>query len=119
MSSEAVRQATEKDFDGLVKQGLSMVDFWADWCGPCHMLAPVIEQFAEKHKGQVQVLKVNVDENPGLASRFAIHGIPTVVYIKDEKEVDRLVGVRPLSELESVLGKHAAAPPQAPGKSGA
>lgn len=109
MASEQVTQATEDNFEKLTEKGVSVVDFWADWCGPCHMLAPVIEQLAAKHKDdEVRVLKVNVDENPGLAARFGIHGIPTVVFVKDGKEVDRLVGVRPLTELDTVLGKHMA-----------
>ena len=70
------------------------------------MLAPTIDELAEKHHESVSVLKVNVDDNPGLAAKYAIHGIPTVLFFKDGKEVERLVGVRPLSEIESVLSKH-------------
>lgn len=106
MASENTVAATEDNFDDLVKEGLSVADFWAEWCAPCLMLAPTIDELAEKHKDDATVLKVNVDDNPGLAAKYAIHGIPTVLFFKDGKEVERLVGVRPLSEIESVLSKH-------------
>ena len=110
MSAEQVKHASEGDFDTLTARGVSVVDFWADWCGPCHILAPTIEELARKYQGRAAVLKVNVDENPGLAARFGIHGIPTVVFLQEGKEVERLVGVRPLSELESVLARYLEAP---------
>ena len=106
MASENITAATEDTFEDLVKEGLSVADFWAEWCAPCRMLTPIIEELAGKHQEDVSVLKVNVDENPGLAAKFAIHGIPTVVFFKDGKEVERLVGVRPLPEIESVLSKY-------------
>ena len=80
---------------------------WADWCGPCHMLAPAIDQLATEMAGRVKVGKLNIDENPGIANRFGVRSIPTLLVLKGGKEVDRLVGVQPKQEiirrLENVL----------------
>ncbi len=70
-----------------------LVDFWAEWCGPCRMLAPAIEQLAGELDGRARVAKLNVDENPGLASRFNVRSIPTMIIFKDGQEVDRLIGL--------------------------
>lgn len=85
-----------------------LVDAWAPWCGPCHMIAPVIDQLATELAGRVRVVKLNVDDNPRTASRFELRSIPTLLVLKDGREVDRLVGVQPKQEivrrLERVLG---------------
>lgn len=109
MVQENAIHANEADFENLTKHGVCAADFWADWCPPCRMLAPAIEELAAKFQGRAKVLKVNVDDNPGLAAQFAIHGVPTVVFFKDGKEVQRLVGVRPLAELAGAIEKHLAA----------
>jgi len=84
-----------------------LLDLWADWCGPCHMLAPTVDQLATEMAGLVKVGKLNVDENPATANRFGVRSIPTLLVLKDGKEVDRLVGVQPKQEirrrLENVL----------------
>ena len=84
-----------------------LLDLWADWCGPCHMLAPTVEQLATEMAGRVKVGKLNIDENPGTANRFGVRSIPTLLVLKGGKEVDRLVGVQPKQEiirrLENVL----------------
>ena len=80
-----------------------LVDFWATWCGPCRMLAPVLEELAEEYEGRVIVGKVNVDEQPALAAQFGIQSIPTVMLFKDGKMVDMLVGFRPKAQLEQLL----------------
>ena len=85
---------------------LAMVDFWADWCGPCKMLSPAVESLAEKYGDQVLVGKVNVDQEPELARRFGVMSIPTVVVLKNGQEVDRLVGVRPAPAFQAALDKH-------------
>lgn len=82
---------------------LMLADFWADWCGPCRMLAPTIEELAEAYDGKVLVGKVNVDEEPELAARFGVMSIPTVILLKDGKEVDRSVGVQPRSAFEDMI----------------
>ena len=76
-----------------------LLDLWADWCGPCHMLAPTIEQLSSEMHGRVKVAKLNIDENPGVASRFAVRSIPTLLVLKGGREVDRLVGVQPKQEI--------------------
>jgi thioredoxin 2 len=70
-----------------------LVDFWAEWCGPCRMLAPAIEQLASELDGRARLAKLNIDENPRLASRFNVRSIPTMIIFKDGREVDRLVGL--------------------------
>ena len=76
-----------------------LLDMWADWCGPCHMLAPTIDQLSSELAGRVKVAKLNIDDNPGIASRFGVQSIPTLLVLKSGKEVDRLVGVQPKQEI--------------------
>ena len=103
-------QLTEQTFDEavLASQGLVMVDFWAEWCGPCRMIAPVLEQIAQESEGRVTLMKVNVDDNSGLAARYEIRSIPTILIVKDGTVVDRVVGAVPKTTLQSVLSRHAA-----------
>ena len=76
-----------------------VVDFWAEWCGPCHMLAPTIAQLSSELAGRVKVAKLDIDRNPQTANRFGVRSIPTLLVLKDGKEVDRLVGVQPKQEI--------------------
>jgi thioredoxin 2 len=80
-----------------------VVDFWAAWCGPCRMIAPVLEDLAKTHSGHVKVVKVDVDANPGLAGRFGAQSIPLLVVIRDGQEIDRVVGALPRAALEQRL----------------
>ncbi len=82
-----------------------MVDFWAPWCGPCRMLAPTIEKLAASYQGKVKVGKLDTDQNPDTPSSLRISSIPTVIFFKDGKEVDRLVGNNPESRYKDALGK--------------
>ena len=94
-------------FDAAVEAApLAMVDFWAEWCGPCKMLSPVIEELAQEFDGKVLVGKVNVDEEPDLARRFGVMTIPTVVFLKNGKEVERKVGAMPAAVFRGVLDKY-------------
>jgi thioredoxin 2 len=76
-----------------------LVDAWAPWCGPCHMIAPVVDQLAAELAGRIRVVKLNVDENPRTAARFDLRSIPTLLVLKGGREVDRLVGVQPKREI--------------------
>ncbi len=80
-----------------------LVDFWATWCGPCKMLAPVIDEISTEQQGKVNVGKIDIDENPDLASRFGVMNIPTVILFKDGKEVSRSVGLVPKDRLLAML----------------
>ena len=95
------------EFDAAVKAAsVAMVDFWAEWCGPCKMLAPAIEDLAKQYDGRALVGKVNVDEEPDLARRFGIMSIPTVVFLKDGVEVGRKVGLMPGAMFAAELDKY-------------
>jgi thioredoxin 2 len=80
-----------------------VVDFWAAWCGPCRMISPVLEDLAKSHAGALNIVKVDVDANPGLAGRFGAQSIPLLVVIRDGQEVDRIVGALPRAALEQRL----------------
>lgn len=87
-----------------------VVDFWAAWCGPCRMVAPVLEDLAARHAGHLKVVKVDVDANPALAARFEARSIPLLVAMRDGREVDRVVGALPRAALEARLGPLLAGP---------
>ena len=100
----ALLHFTEEGFDKALQQpGLLVADFWADWCGPCKMLGPVIEQLAADYDGKVVVGKVNVDDEPELAQRYAIMSIPTVMFFKDGELIDKKIGVMPPQEFVKVI----------------
>ena len=98
---------TDESFCKVVEQnGLALIDFWASWCGPCLALAPTIEDLAKEYDGKVFVGKLNVDENPDTASCYKVFSIPTVLIMKDGKEVDRIVGCVPKESIVLTLKKH-------------
>ena len=92
--SEYVRQVNERDFDQVVLKSKTpvLVDFWAQWCGPCRALAPIVEAVAEQYAGAVRVVKLNVDDNPSVAQRYRVRAIPTLILFQDGEEKDRLIG---------------------------
>ena len=103
----ALQHFDEKSFnEALAQPGLLVVDFWADWCGPCKLLAPAIEQLAADYDGKAVVGKVNVDDEPELAQKYAIMSIPTVMFFKDGEEIDTKIGVMPPQEFVKVIDEN-------------
>ena len=98
---------TEDSFetDVLKSDKIALVDFYADWCGPCKMMAPIVEQLAEQYNGQAVIGKLNIDDEPFVASRYRVLSIPTLMFFKDGKEVDRIVGAVDKTDIEEKLKK--------------
>lgn len=82
-----------------------LVDFWAPWCGPCRMVAPILEELAKEYDGKVKVVKLNIDENPNTATEFGVRSIPTLILFKDGKEFEKTVGVQPKESLKQMVDK--------------
>lgn len=104
-TAQAVTDASFKQ-DVLDSEVPVLVDFWAPWCGPCRMVAPVVEEIAMQYEGQLKVFKLNTDENPQVASQYGIRSIPTLMIFKGGQRVDMVVGAVPKSTLSSTLEKH-------------
>jgi thioredoxin 1 len=101
----AVIEVTDATFDEQVvnAEGITVVDFWAPWCGPCRMVGPVIEELSEEYDGEVRFAKVNVDDNQQIAGTFGIRSIPTIGFFKDGEAVGAVVGAYPKDALEQVI----------------
>ena len=101
-------EVTDANFGESIEgtDGLVMVDFWAAWCGPCRMVAPVIEQLATEYEGKLKVGKLDVDANQRTASRFNIRSIPSILFFKDGQHVDTVVGAVPKPQLERKIQEH-------------
>lgn len=85
-------ELTSENFEATVSSGVSLVDFWAPWCGPCRMIAPVIDDLAVEFEGKANICKVNTDEEQDLAVRFGVRSIPTILFMKDGQVVDQMIG---------------------------
>ena len=86
-----------------------LVDFWAEWCGPCHMIAPIVRQISDEYQGRIKVGKLNVDENPQTASQFGIRGIPALLLFKKGQAVEQIIGVAPKPQIIAKLDSHLSA----------
>lgn len=93
----------EDNFDQEISSGISLVDFWAPWCGPCKMLSPVIDKLAEEYEGKAKICKVNTDEEGDLAAKFGVRSIPTIFFIKDGEVIDQIIGAVSESALKEKL----------------
>jgi thioredoxin 1 len=98
-------EVTDATFDEeiLKSDKLVIVDFWAVWCGPCKMIAPIMEEFASEYEGKIKIAKVDVDHNPNIAVKYGIRSIPTVMFFKDGKVVDQVIGASPKSHFEEKI----------------
>ncbi|QJD85330.1 thioredoxin [Cohnella herbarum] len=97
---------TKDNFTENVAQGVSLLDFWAPWCGPCKMQLPIVEELSDELKGTATIAKVNVDEEPELASQFGVMSIPTLILFKDGQPVDKLVGLQSKDSLKAKIQSH-------------
>jgi thioredoxin 1 len=106
--SENIVHVSDATFDAEVLNSELpvLVDFWAEWCGPCKMIAPVLDEIATQYQGRLKVCKVDVDANPDVPPKFGIRGIPTLILFKDGKVVDEIVGVADRKAIERKLKKH-------------
>ncbi len=96
------------NFKSTVESGSSpvLVDFWAPWCGPCRVIAPILEEVAREYEGKVRIAKVNVDDSPDIASQFGVRGIPTLILFKDGQIKGQMVGVNPKNNIVSLIQKN-------------
>ena len=103
--AETALHLTEGTFDQELAHhpGLLLVDFWAEWCAPCKAIAPVLEEVVKESGGTLTLAKVNVDDNPGLAGRYGIRSIPTILFVKGGKVLDQVIGAVPKSQLQKKL----------------
>lgn len=100
-------ELTTGNFDDNTKSGVTLVDFWAEWCGPCKMIAPMIDEISKEYDGKAAVAKVNIDDEPDLAARFNVSSIPTLLIMKDGEEANRLIGVQSKANLTAALDQAA------------
>lgn len=103
----AIVNVSDQSFNTEVEgQGTVVVDFWAPWCGPCKMIAPILDELSSELGDSVKIAKVNVDENPETASRFGVMSIPTLIVFKDGQPVDKVVGLNSKDSLKNMISKH-------------
>ena len=105
-ASENVKILDDANFDTTVKSGVSLVDFWAAWCGPCKVQGPIVDEVADEMVDKANVCKVDVDQNQRISQKYGIRNIPTILILKDGKPVEKLVGVKPTNVLIKAINAH-------------
>ncbi|MCC5832947.1 MAG: thioredoxin [Chlamydiales bacterium] len=100
-----IKQLSDDNFDDGVSQGVVLVDFYADWCGPCRMLAPIVEELAQEMSGKMTVAKVDTDQSVNVAAKFEVTSIPTLILFKDGQLVKRVVGLKDLDALRKMVSE--------------
>lgn len=103
----AIIEVNDSSFKEEIGSGLTLVDFWAPWCGPCKMIAPILEELAPEVEGKANIAKLNVDDNQATASEYEVMSIPTLILFKDGEPVDKVVGFQPKEQLTALIEKHA------------
>ncbi len=106
MASEKVKTFTDNNFDDETSKGVVLVDFWAEWCGPCRRLAPTVDALASEFDGRATVAKLNVDENPNVPGRFAVRGIPTLLLFKEGQLAETIVGLAAKEDIAQMIERH-------------
>lgn len=101
--SDLVQHITDDQFQSTIAQGVTLVDFWAPWCGPCKAIAPLLDELAGEFKGKAKIVKINVDDNPTVAGQFGIMSIPSLLLFKDGKKIDQKVGGVPKPALKAFI----------------
>ena len=96
----------EGNFKDTIKEGITLVDFWAEWCGPCQQMLPILEDFSKEMEWKMKVGKVNVDENPSISAEYRVMSIPTLIVLKDGEMVEQMVWVKSIEELKTVCEKY-------------
>jgi thioredoxin 1 len=106
MATEKVKTFTDNNFDDETSKGVVLVDFWAEWCGPCRRLAPTVDALASEFDGRATVAKLNVDENPNVPGRFSVRGIPTLLLFKEGQLAETIVGLRAKEDIAQMIERH-------------
>lgn len=104
--SENLKILTDTNFDNTINKGVSLVDFWAEWCGPCKVQGPIINEIADELNGKANICKLDIDKNQKIAQKYGIQSIPTILIFKNGKPVEKLVGVKPKRILMNALHSH-------------
>ncbi|MCH9634624.1 MAG: Thioredoxin [Chlamydiae bacterium] len=105
MTSDLIRKVSSADFKDTIQSGLTLVDFFAEWCAPCRMLVPVLEEIAEEKKGALKLCKVDIDQAQDITNEFQVTSVPTLILFKDGKEVNRTIGLKGADELRELISQ--------------